>query len=557
MPMTAGASIGYTPQITNGTNATAGAYPFMVALVSPDAASNFDGQFCGGSLIASDWVLTAAHCAEGLNPADVEVLVGARDLSTGEGTLVPVDQVVVHPDYNDPLAMANDVAMLHLTEEQSVDTIEPASDATREAAGTRLRLTGWGGLTTDQDNPTFATILQQADMPVVADDVCETQIGELDHDTTVCAGAPLPGAIGGIDACQGDSGGPLFATLSNRWIQVGIVSWGPSCGNTLSAYTSVQSVRPFIDDTLAGIIPPAPDSVTRIAGVDRFDTAAQLATERFEPGVAAAYVVTGDFFADALAAAPAAASVASPVLLTHRDELPQSTIDALETLAPESIVVVGGEGVVSTAVRSQLATLTTGVVTVIAGQDRYETAALVSEVGFVDAEGLSVVIASGEHFFDALPGAALAASAPASPLLLTTRDSLPATTAAELERLLAANVYVMGGTAAVSDAVVAEIEALGATVTRVAGVDRYDTSAQVASIFGGADEIIVATGTAFADGLVGSALGEPLLLVPAGSIPTSVSDAISALGATRALVLGGSNAVSDAQVDALTSLFGG
>src|SRR4051812_20672581 len=81
------AAPGTAHAITNGSPATAGQQPFMVALVDPSAGSTFDGFFCGGSLISSEWVMTAAHCVIDEKPADLEVLVGATDLGGDDGTL--------------------------------------------------------------------------------------------------------------------------------------------------------------------------------------------------------------------------------------------------------------------------------------------------------------------------------------------------------------------------------------------------------------------------------------------------------------------------------------
>lgn len=291
-------------------------------------------------------------------------------------------------------------------------------------------------------------------------------------------------------------------------------------------------------------------NVTRIAGVNRYATAAAFATDRWDPGVSVAYVVNGMSFADALASAPAAAVGGGPVVLTSRDELPQETAEALRTLRPATITVAGGPAAVSDAVVTELREFTAGAVTRVAGETRYDTAAAIVRHAFGSvSDDLSwTFVTSGESYPDALGGAAAASASPESPLLLTQRDTLPSASEKELRRLRPDRVYVVGGTAAVSDAVVAKLRGLVADVVRIAGVDRYATAAAVAmEIFNSRPEIVVTTGTNFADGLVGAAYGAPLLLLPLQTVPQPVFDAIDDLEPIRATVLGGTAAVTDDQ----------
>ena len=562
VPTPTGASVAYQPQITNSTDAGAGAFPYMAALLSSGVEDRFQAQFCGGAVVAPEWILTAAHCvvSDGETaPADsIDVLIGSIDLSADDGDRVGITSIVAHPDY-DETSMQNDLALLRLAAATTAETLPWATDTLLEVVGATVTLTGWGGLTTDQDDQTFATVLQTADMPVLADAECLTEVLGFDVATMLCAGAPEDDADGGIDACQGDSGGPLVATEPDGTrVQIGIVSFGPTCGLTPTAYTRVSTYAGFIEATIGGEQPvdEGDDRVERVSGANRFATAAALATDRFEPGVAAAFVVTGRGYADALASAAAAAAFGGPVLLSEQASLPAETGEALAALAPAEIIVVGGSGAVSDAVLSELG----GIAPTrrIAGTSRYDTAAELAKAAFptpVGDDDLPVFLASGESFADALSGAAAAASAPATPLLLTQPGALPEATRAELVRQRPPGVYVLGGTTAVSQAVEDEITALGIEVIRLAGGDRYETSAAIVdAIFGASDEVLVVTGANFPDGLVAGSLGLPLLLLPPSGIPSSTANAFSARSPVGATILGGSGAVSEDQAHRLAEL---
>lgn len=126
--------------------------------------------------------------------------------------------------------------------------------------------------------------------------------------------------------------------------------------------------------------------ITRLAGADRYATAAAISKSQFGSGASTAFIATGAGFPDALAGAPAAARARGPVLLTERGGLPSATATELARLKPSKIVVLGGPGVVSDAVVSQLRAYA-GTVVRWAGANRFETAATISARTF--AAGVS------------------------------------------------------------------------------------------------------------------------------------------------------------------------
>jgi putative cell wall-binding protein len=135
---------------------------------------------------------------------------------------------------------------------------------------------------------------------------------------------------------------------------------------------------------LAGVLAallPAPGAsaagyrVERLAGDDRYETAAAVSAAHFAPGVPVTYVATGTQFPDALAGGAAAADAGGPVLLVARDAVPEATATELDRLAPARIVLLGGPNAVSEQVRVRLQEHTSGEVVRLSGPDRYATAA--------------------------------------------------------------------------------------------------------------------------------------------------------------------------------------
>jgi alkaline phosphatase D len=287
----------------------------------------------------------------------------------------------------------------------------------------------------------------------------------------------------------------------------------------------------------------------RLSGANRFATAAAISAATFAPGVGVAHVATGEDFPDALAGGVAAARAGGPVLLTNRTLLPRETADELRRLAPEAIVVLGGPGAVADEVLAELADLTEGAVTRLAGDSRFATAAAVARATFPEGAPVALVATAGA-FPDALAGVPAAVAA-GGPVLLVERDALPGPTREELVRLGVARVVVLGGTAAIAASVAEEIRAAtGAAVRRVAGSSRAATAVAVsADAFpDGAEVVYVATGAAFPDALAGGAVAgamrAPVLLVERDRVEQVVLDEVRRLGARRIVVLGGEGAVS-------------
>ncbi len=293
--------------------------------------------------------------------------------------------------------------------------------------------------------------------------------------------------------------------------------------------------------------------VTRDSGASRYETAVAVSSKSFPSGVPVVYIATGKNFPDALAGGPAAALEHGPLLLVAPDQIPAAVKTELTRLAPKRIVVLGGTSVVTAAVMTDLQHYTSGTVTRVSGPDRYATAAAISSSTFPRGV-FAVFLATGKNFPDALSGGPAAAYVD-SPLLLVSKDSLPAATKAELARLRPQFVFVLGGTSVISAQV--QTAALqytaskaSGTVIRLQGGDRYETGANISGYWfaPGIDVAYVATGANFPDALSGgpaAALEDgALVLVTKDAIPSWSAAILSYLQPKRIVVLGGTGAVS-------------
>ncbi len=289
----------------------------------------------------------------------------------------------------------------------------------------------------------------------------------------------------------------------------------------------------------------------RLTGNNRYETAVSVSQEGWAKGAETVVLARGDNFADALAGVPLAYNRSAPILLTHPTVLPTATKNEIQRLGAANVIILGGTNAVSAAIEAELGTM--GLSTSrIYGSSRYETAALIArELELTAGTFNRVHLATGANFPDALAAASYAAMN-GEPILLTTLNALPSSTADALDDLTFSSIVIVGGTSAISAAQEAALD-VNYDVTRISGSNRYTTAVELAKYYStGIPEYLIATGGDFPDAITGAVLaanketGILLVLGSSSTPPTAVQDYLVEQAVHTVTILGGTAAVSAA-----------
>lgn len=478
---------------------------------------------CGGTVVGSHWILTAAHCVDGIEDLAMASFV------LPEGTNRPVKRfetaaIHIHPHYSSSAEVSApdsvwDVALVRTREAFTGVPAMTLANATdnlpRSGAGIVI---GAGGYKWNPDTFGYdqepGRVIRMANVPYNSVDTCDGL------DAMICAEKPSKDLKKPSEAsCYGDSGGPLMSVLPDgRKIQYGIVShtadvdWdvdlgGQDCGFIPTNYTAIPVVAPWIKQTMGERVPllspmPIPPfnpdarsiHVPISSGdVDGTELGLKLASLRTAIRPEQPRIINGVVLANNQSPADALASGVlqddQVMMLTNGKELDQRTLAQLQAMRVKHVTLLGGPEAISSLVESRL--VSHGfTVKRMAGDSRLETARVIAESRIASHPEITNLVVSRGYGSDGVPGSetadALALGAHAAregtPTILTPTDALPDQI---LEWLQFSSGYshatIIGGTQAVSAKVADQLgKTANKKVERVAGEDRVKTAISIA-----------------------------------------------------------------------------
>jgi len=227
-------------RVIAGQTAARGSWPWQVLVLMNGRAG------CGGTLVSSRWVVTAAHCVAGSrDPRTYTVRAGEHNRNSNERSeqTISVEKVVKHGSYN-PRTMNNDIAMFKLSKPVKFGKYVQSACLPSGPASGECYITGWGKT---RHPGSMTSVLQQGKLKVVASGVCQrhNQAGGIPIPVTsamVCAG---DGGKSPTSGCHGDSGGPFVCRNGGVWELHGAVSYGSGTCESTKSYTVFANIFHF------------------------------------------------------------------------------------------------------------------------------------------------------------------------------------------------------------------------------------------------------------------------------------------------------------------------
>lgn len=298
------------------------------------------------------------------------------------------------------------------------------------------------------------------------------------------------------------------------------------------------------------------ENVKRISGVDREQTAIEVSKKMFKDGTNKVVLANKNNYSDVLTAAPFAKANNASLLYISSNSISKEVMSEIARLKAKEITIIGGEKSVNEGLKKELEKRNFKVDR-LSGSDRYKTSAQIA-AKLIDGKTTTLEIASGENYADAL-SLNNAAEKDKAPILLVRVNAIDKSVEDVIKSSKASLINIAGREKSVSESTKANIKKISnATVNRIGGADRYETSILLAKYSGAKEVVVVASGENFADALIAAPFSAKqkgaILLTNKDKLGQNAEQFIKDTKFNKSYVIGGEKSVSEDVINQLTSI---